>query len=195
MNARFPALALVFAISTAAFADDSKPATALSEKEQAFANLLQDAVLVGNFTVNREQPGKESARQSPERYGIKSVTKVSGDSWTINSQIKYGQLDVTVPVPVQVHFADDTPVISVTDLSIPLVGDEFTARVMFFDNQYAGTWRHGKVGGLMYGRIEKSQPAETKTDSDATPSPDSSKKADEKTRSEPSSNLKKPTSR
>jgi hypothetical protein len=70
---------------------------------------------------------------------------------------------VTVPVPVQVHFANDTPVLSVTDLTIPLVGSEFTARVMFFDNQYAGTWRHGKVGGLMYGRVEKATPAEAAT--------------------------------
>ena len=75
----------------------------------------------------------------------------------VNSNIKYGKLDVTVPVPVEVHFASDTPVLCVTDLSIPLVGEGFTARVMFFDDQYAGTWRHGKVSGLMYGRVEKAK--------------------------------------
>ncbi len=141
------------AVSTAIA--DEKPAVALNEKEKAFSELLGNAVLVGNFTVNRQRPDKEGGRQNPERYGIKSVTKVSDGKWLVNSQIKYGSLDVTVPVPVDVHWANDTPVLSVTDLSIPLVGDEFTARVMFFDGQYAGTWRHGKVTGLMFGKIEK----------------------------------------
>ncbi len=146
--------ALLVSVISSAGADD-RPA--LSDREQAFADLLQDAVLVGHFTVNRAKPGKENG--NPERYGIKSLTKLSDDNWTVNSQIKYGDLDVTVPVPVQVHFANDTPVLSVTDLTIPLVGDGFTARVMFFDDQYAGTWRHGKVGGLMYGKIEKAKAA------------------------------------
>lgn len=156
---RFCVFAAVIACAMSTTQADDKQAVALNEKEQAFVELMQDAVLVGNFTVNKEKPGTENGKLTPERYGIKSITKLSDDQWTVNSQIKYGQLDVTVPVPVQVHFANDTPVLSVTDLTIPLVGDGFTARVMFFDNQYAGTWRHGKVGGLMYGRVEKAKPA------------------------------------
>ena len=27
--------------------------------------------------------------------------------------------------------------------------------VLFYENRYAGTWQHGKVGGHMFGRIEK----------------------------------------
>jgi len=149
---------------SSAIAED-KSNVVLDEKEKAFSDLMQDAVLVGNFTVNRNRPADEAGgargKQTPERYGIKSIKKVSDDQWLVNSQIKYGKLDVTVPVPVQVHFANDTPVLSVTDLTIPLVGSEFTARVMFYDNQYAGTWRHGKVGGLMYGKVEKATPATT----------------------------------
>jgi hypothetical protein len=167
---RFCAVAVVLGLAVAsARAEEKEKKLALSDREQAFADLMKDAVLVGNFTVNREQKegdaGKEAAKQSPERYGIKGIQKVDENKWLVHSHIKYGKLDVTVPVPVEVHFANDTPVLSVTDLSIPLVGNEFTARVMFFDNQYAGTWRHGKVGGLMYGRVEKAKP-------DDSPSPD-----------------------
>lgn len=161
---RLCTVAVLLGLVVASARAEEKTSVALDEKEQAFADLMKDAVLVGNFTVNRPDrdgdAGKEGGKQpSPERYGIKSIQKVSDDRWLINSQIKYGKLDVVVPVPVQVHFANDTPVLSVTDLTIPLVGSEFTARVMFFDNQYAGTWRHGKVGGLMYGRLEKEKAA------------------------------------
>ena len=163
---RFCAVAVVLGLVAASVRADEKKSVAMDEKEQAFVELMKDAVLVGNFTVNREKKegdaGKEGGRQpSPERYGIKSIQKVGESQWLVNSQIKYGKLDVTVPVPVDVHFANDTPVLSVTDLTIPLVGSEFTARVMFFDNQYAGTWRHGKVGGLMYGRVEKAKPGDS----------------------------------
>lgn len=173
---RFWILLLVLAGAASSIRADDK-AVPLDKKEKAFAALLQDAALVGNFTVNRDRPAKENAKQSPERYGIKSIQKVGDGQWLVNSQIKYGQLDVTVPVPVQVHFANDTPVLSVTDLSIPLVGDEFTARVMFFDNQYAGTWRHGKVTGLMYGRVERAaadKPEQGKAESSAVSAPSGS---------------------
>jgi len=159
---RFGLIAMLLACAISPVGADEKPAVPLDENEKAFVELMKDSVLVGNFTVNRQRPDgegdKEGGKQSPERYGIKSIEKKPDGTWQVHSQIKYGKLDVTVPVPVKVHFANDTPVLSVTDLTIPLVGSEFTARVMFFDNQYAGTWRHGKVGGLMYGRVEKGKP-------------------------------------
>jgi hypothetical protein len=42
------------------------------------------------------------------------------------------------------------------DFAIPTLGT-FTARVFFYGNRYAGTWQHDKVGGHMFGRIEKLQ--------------------------------------
>ena len=56
--------------------------------------------------------------------------------------------------------------ISVTNLSIPLLGSEFTSRVLFYGDRYAGTWQHGKVGGHMRGRIEKAAPAESESSTD-----------------------------
>ena len=47
----------------------------------------------------------------------------------------------------------DTPMVSITNFAIPGLGDEFGARVVFYDNRYAGTWDHGEYGGLMYGTI------------------------------------------
>jgi len=147
----------------------------LNEHEQAFADLLTNAALVGTFTVERDNDSAETPRHK-ERYVIKSVNKVADRQWIVNSQIVYGELDVTVPVPVQVDWAGDTPVLSVTDLTIPLVGSEFTARVMFYDGRYAGTWRHGKVGGLMFGRVETADEKPAKS-TPASDSPAKSKKS------------------
>ncbi len=129
-------------------ADD--PASGLTEAEQAFVTQLSGRIMTGTFTVE----GREDRTPKEERYEIGKVTKVEGDLWTIEARIKYGKVDATVPVPVHVLWAGDTPMISVTNLTIPLVGSEFSARVLFYENLYAGTWKHGSVGGHMWGRIE-----------------------------------------
>ena len=65
------------------------------------------------------------------------------------------RVDVTLPVVVPIEWAGDTPMVSITDFEIPGLGNEFGARVLFYDERYAGTWDHGEYGGLMYGTIEK----------------------------------------
>jgi hypothetical protein len=40
------------------------------------------------------------------------------------------------------------------DLNIPGLGT-FSAHVVIDGDKYAGTWAHGKVGGHLYGTIEK----------------------------------------
>ncbi len=135
----------------------------LTEAEQAFVDLLSNAVLVGRFSID----GIENANANPERYKINKVTKIRGKHWSIEAQITYGKVDVAVPVPVEVHWADDTPVISLTDLQIPGLGEGFTTRVLFYEDRYAGSWYHGKIGGHMWGKIEKSNA--DGTDEPATP--------------------------
>ena len=55
---------------------------------------------------------------------------------------------------VTMRWVGDTPMITMTDLSIPTLGT-FTARVFFYGDRYAGTWQHDRVGGHMFGSIEK----------------------------------------
>jgi hypothetical protein len=62
--------------------------------------------------------------------------------------------DVTLPLPLEVKWAGETPVITLTDLKILVLGT-FSARVVIHNNKYAGTWTHGKAGGHMFGTIEK----------------------------------------
>ena len=122
----------------------------LSERERAFTERMRNVVLVGHFTVE----GRERREGLPERYEISKVTKLDGNRWRFSARVKYGRVDTTLPVVVPVVWAGDTPMVSITDVSLPGLGEGFSARVIFYDDRYAGTWDHGAYGGLMYGTIE-----------------------------------------
>lgn len=124
------------------------PLASLSDRERQFAERMRGATLDGRFTI----AGRESDPDRTDRYEIASVEKVGDDEWRFNSRIQYGTIDATVPVVVRMVWADDTPVITMTDVSIPTLGT-FTSRVFFYGDRYAGTWQHGAVGGHMFGRI------------------------------------------
>ncbi len=144
-------------------ADDAAETVELNEQEAAFVELMSNADMVGHFTFDGQEGNGHS-----ERYLIQSVSKREGNEWTVQATIVYGDFNVPIPVPVHVDWASDTPVLSVTDLSLPLLGDGFTSRVMFYGDRYAGTWQHGEVGGHMYGRIEPHEDSDA-GDSDEAP--------------------------
>src|SRR5262249_5642004 len=122
------------------------PATEQARLEKEFEQMLTGATLTGQFAVG--------SRVSEDKYAISKASKVAGDLWMITARIQYGKHDVSVPVPVSVKWAGDTPVITLTDLTIPGLGT-FTARVLFYRGQYAGTWSNKDHGGTMWGRIQK----------------------------------------
>jgi hypothetical protein len=94
------------------------------------------------------------------------VTKLpTGDLWLFKVRIRYGDHDVTVPLPLTVNWAGKTPVIVVDQLTIPALGT-FDARVVIAGARYAGTWQHGEVGGHLFGKIE---PAGESADKDEPP--------------------------
>jgi len=125
------------------------PVASLTELEREFTEQMRNVVLVGHFTIE----GRERRDGLPERYEISQVTKLDGDRWRFDARVKYGRVDVTLPVVVPLVWAGDTPMVSITNFAIPGLGDEFGARVVFYDNRYAGTWDHGEYGGMMYGTI------------------------------------------
>lgn len=138
---------IVMLFSAGAFAAEVK----LNEMEQQFQKSLSGSTLVGHFTMSN----KPSNDLSEERYTISKLTKVTGkkDTWRFVVRINYGKYDVNVPLDLQVNWAGDTPMITLTDFAIPALGT-FSARVLFHGDRYSGTWQHGKVGGHLFGRIE-----------------------------------------
>jgi hypothetical protein len=90
--------------------------------------------------------------EKEDKYTIVGATKIGGDSWIINARIQYGSRDFVAPIPVKVKWAGDTPVIVVDKIPMP-GGGVYSARVLFYEHTYAGTWSGGDHGGLLNGVI------------------------------------------
>lgn len=135
--------------------DNAKPA----EVEQAalfkkFEETLSGADLVGRFSMT----GREDGALKEESYHINSVTKLDdGDYWLFNVQMKYGDKEVALPMPLEVKWAGETPVITLDKTTLPGLGT-FSARVVIDEDKYAGTWSHDEKGGHLLGKIEKKAP-------------------------------------
>lgn len=145
-------LMIVGSMAMALFAAEPAKKPDREQLEKEFAAKLTGAKLAGGFSID----GKDQSGSKPDKYKIVSAKKLQGDDWVITSKMKVGQQEVDVPIPLKVYWADDTPVMSLTDLTIPGVGT-FTARVMFHGTRYAGTWQHGEAGGEMWGVVEKAE--------------------------------------
>ena len=125
--------------------------SALSPNEQRFQEMLSGVTLTGHFTITGEE---DSSTLREEKYTIIKVTKLSDDYWLFFARIQYGGRDVTVPLKLEVKWAEDTPIITLTDLELPNLGT-YTARVIIYRGQYAGTWSGGKYGGHLFGTINQ----------------------------------------
>jgi hypothetical protein len=122
----------------------------LNEAERQFAERMRDVSLVGSFTV----AGREDRAPRADRYDISSVEKVGADLWRFNAKMDCCGVNGAIPVVVPMRWSGDTPMIMMTETSLPGLGT-FTVRLFFYEDRYAGTWQHGKTGGHMSGRIEK----------------------------------------
>jgi len=140
-------------------AQDPPPANKTGAKPPVaeFEKYLSNSTLTGVFTID----GRPLNKLEEERYEIKSAKKVDGEEnlWEITTRIKYGDKDLTVPVFVNIEWVGRTPMIVLDNIAIPGLGT-FSARVVFHDRKYAGTWKHDNVGGHLFGRVE---PADAKT--------------------------------
>ena len=141
----------IFAASVLRGADPTPAAT--QDLEAKFKAAMTDVIMSG-----RSSPVKDGAlgAEKEDKYAIVSVEKASGSSWVINARLR----NVVMPIPVKVIWAGDTAVIIVDNLQIPGAGAyggaSYSARVMIYENSYAGSWSGGDHGGLLSGLITKS---------------------------------------
>ena len=127
-----------------------KPAPDRAALEKQFAAALSGATLSGHFT----RSDKPEEKLAEERYTIAKVSKIKDDYWLFQTRIQYGGHDVTLPLALEVKWAGDTPVITLTDVLVPGFGT-FTARVLVYRDQYAGTWTGGDHGGQLFGTVSR----------------------------------------
>jgi len=141
-------LACLVALAVAGCSRESPPgADAQAERDRACEEMMTSVSLVGQSTsFDREGiAGKEE-------YVIEKVSRIAGDRWLFQTTMKLGSGEVTVPIPITILWAGDTPVITLTDLSIPGMGS-YSARVLLFRGHYAGTWMGAEGGGHVFGDI------------------------------------------
>jgi hypothetical protein len=120
----------------------------LTDLERRFTERMRDVTLVGSFTID----GAEDRTPRQDRYEIESVQKVDDDLWRFRAVVGTG--GGVIPVVVPLRWIGDTPMLMMTDASLPGMG-RFTVRLFFYEDRYAGTWQHGETGGLMSGRVEE----------------------------------------
>lgn len=119
--------------------------------EAAFAQQMSGCRMVGKFTLD----GSNKPAQA-ETYTLGKVEKVRDEKWRIEAKIEYQDKSATVPLTVDVFWADDTPTIQVTKLSVPGLGT-YSARVVIYGDRYAGIWSGKSYGGHMFGKVESAQ--------------------------------------
>ena len=123
---------------------------------KALEESLTGAALVGQFTVTGAE---QNSDPQPERYELTGVKHVGEGNWLFVARIKYADHDVTLPIALPVKWAGDTPVITVDKMSFPGLGT-YTARVMIYEDHYAGFWSGAadggpKHGGHLFGIVER----------------------------------------
>lgn len=120
-----------------------------AERERVFAEMMAGKHLVGYFSV--VTPEGESPPQA-DNYMVSELSRGEGASWIFTARMGSGSQAAALPIPVDVLWAGETPVLTMTEQTIEGLGT-FTARVLIHDGRYAGTWQHGPVGGNMWGRV------------------------------------------
>ena len=118
--------------------------------EKRFAERMTNVALVGHFTDTK----KKASDLSEEKYIIEKAVKDQGDDWLLTVRIQYGKHNLPVTLKIPVLWAGDTPVLSVTNLAVPLLGT-FNARVVIHEDKYSGTWSGAGHGGHLFGKIVK----------------------------------------
>lgn len=142
---RFGAVCLCLFLLCPVHAKEDAAEPTQAQLEERFQKLLTNAELTGSFSI----VGKDKA-PTKEKYEIVKTSKLDDTHWLFVA--KWGKADVAIPLRLQVKWAGDTPIITLTDFTIPGIGT-FTARVLFYGDRYAGTWQHDDVGGHLWGEI------------------------------------------
>jgi hypothetical protein len=138
---------------------EAKPAPAPTQEqlEAKFQKMLTKAYLRGRWSpVDAAGLGPE---KQEDKYEIISAAKVKDDQWVINAKMKYGKNEFVMPVPVRVKWSGETPMLIVDKLSMG-PDRSYSARVLFFDGMYSGSWNSASgYGGVLYGVVDHEAPA------------------------------------
>jgi hypothetical protein len=129
-----------------------------SGMEAKFIAMMKHATLKGTWApVQQGQLGSEKGNDS---YRIARVEKAADGKWSLFSVINVNGKPVEFPIAVSVKFAGDVAVLGLDDVRTGPGKANWSARVMFHDDVYAGRWwatANREHGGTIAGTITRSE--------------------------------------
>jgi hypothetical protein len=127
-----------------------------ADVDAKFVSMLTNATLKGTWApVAGGQLGKEKGDDS---YRIARVEKGEGDKWKVVSIVNFQGREVQFPIPCSVKFAGDTAVLILDNVRANPGKANWSARVMFHNDVYAGRWwetPNPEHGGTIAGTITR----------------------------------------
>ncbi|QDU27917.1 hypothetical protein ETAA8_30080 [Anatilimnocola aggregata] len=128
------------------------------EVEAKFVAMLKNATLKGSWAP--VAGGKLGGEKGNDSYRIARVEKKDGDKWAVVSVFKLGDREVEFPIACSVKFAGDTAVLMLDNVKTSQGSANWSARVMFYDDVYAGRWwetANKEHGGTIAGTITRAE--------------------------------------
>lgn len=134
-----------------------------ADVESKFVAMLKNATLKGTWAP--VQKGKLGGEKGDDSYRIARVTKSGDNKWSVVSIFNMRDKDVEFPIPSSVKFAGDTAVLILDDVRAGQGIANWSARVMFHEDVYAGRWwetKNPEHGGTIAGTITRSEESKSK---------------------------------
>lgn len=124
--------------------------------EAKFVAMMKNATLKGSWAP--VQQGTLGGERGNDSYKIARAEKSADGKWSIVSVINYQGRQIEFPIAANVKFAGDTAVLILDDVRAGPGKANWSARVMFYDDVYAGRWwetSNKEHGGTINGTISR----------------------------------------
>ena len=127
-----------------------------ADAEGKFVAMLKNATLKGSWAPIAG--GKLGGEKADDSYKIARVEKGEGGKWSVVSVFKVRDREVEFPISCSVKFAGDTAVLILDNVRAGPGAANWSARILFFDDVYAGRWwetANKEHGGTIAGTITR----------------------------------------
>lgn len=161
MNRILPLGVCVLSLACLFAAAEIAQAQGDGDVEAKFIAMLTNATLKGTWAPVMQ--GRLGSDRQDEGYRISRVEKSAAGKWSIVSVFAVGDRQVEFPIPANVKFAGDTAVLILDNTPAGPGKANWSARILFFDDVYAGRWwetSNKEHGGTITGTIVRGDKAE-----------------------------------
>jgi hypothetical protein len=129
-----------------------------ADVEAKFIAMLKNATLKGSWAPISQ--GRLGGERGDDGYRIARVEKGEGGKWSIVSVFTVRDRQIEFPISASVKFAGDTAVLILDNVRAGPGRANWSARVMFHDDVYAGRWwetANREHGGTINGTVTRAE--------------------------------------